>query len=60
MRYVQVDDELFAQCLASGDATVQWLLLANAGISRGQLEALTEQGANRRVRNTARAKLGRR
>ena len=60
LRRAPLDDELFAQCLASGDATVQWLLLANAGISRGQLEALKVQGANRRVRNTARAKLGRR
>jgi hypothetical protein len=50
-------EELFARCVASGDAVIQRDLLERQKLSRAQLTQLAETGANRAVRNVAAARL---
>ena len=44
---------LFEECLASGDAVAQRLMLEASSVSRCQVERLQEAGANRAIRNLA-------
>lgn len=54
-----VSDDLFNRCLFIGKDSVQRKLLNTAELSKEQLQALTENGANRAIRNLARQKLRR-
>lgn len=53
----ELTPEVFARCMASQDGHLQRELLARATLSRDQLKQLAEIGANRAVRNLARARL---
>lgn len=54
-----ISDELFNRCLFSSKDTVQRQLLNHPQLSKEQLHALSECGANRAIRNLAKEKLRR-
>ncbi len=52
--------DLFEQCLANQDATVQRHLLSKSALTKEQFQTLSEQGATRAIRNLANDQLRRR